>query len=91
MRGGVFLLYYLVLYFICKSVENNNAVIQLYKSLDDDKLNKEIEIIASAVIPENFRDSEVGLKINTIGKDFSFEYSFDRKSNKKFFEIWIAL
>jgi alpha-N-arabinofuranosidase len=67
-------------YFICKSVENNNAVIQLYKSLDDDKLNKEIEIIASAVIPENFRDSEVGLKINTMGKDFSFEYSFDNEN-----------
>lgn len=64
-------------YFVCKSIENSKAVIQLYKSVEENNLNKEIELIAASVVPDELSKSEVNLKVNTMGKDFSFEFSFD--------------
>ncbi|MCB0744279.1 MAG: glycoside hydrolase family 43 protein [Ignavibacteriae bacterium] len=67
-------------YLICKSLEKNKEVIQLYKSNDSENPNDEIELMASSIIPAEYKNSEVSLKINAAGKDFSFEYSYDDKN-----------
>lgn len=69
-------------YFICKSLEDGREVIQLYKGLEKNEAQKEIALINSINIPEEYLNSEVSLRINSKGKDLSFDYSFDGKSWK---------
>ncbi|MGC4022580.1 MAG: glycoside hydrolase family 43 protein [Cyclobacteriaceae bacterium] len=57
-------------YFLCKSVENNQAVVQLYQS----KGNNSMELIAS----EKISDSELQLKIVAKEKTYSFLFSTNR-------------
>lgn len=71
-------------YFICKSIENNDPVIQLYKSDDDISDIGNMKLIATNKIDRKNIDKEVQFKINAEGQYYSFEYSFDNKN-------WITL
>ena len=61
-------------YYICKSVDNKEPVIQLYKSIGDVKTGKQMELLASARIPKNEKNNEVYLKITANGNKYSFQY-----------------
>jgi xylan 1,4-beta-xylosidase len=56
-------------YFLCKSIENNKPVVQLYKSAD--KINGEPELIASAPLAA---DKDLSLTIQSAGDRYSFYY-----------------
>ena len=60
-------------YYLCKSVENNEPVIQLYKSKADT-----IELITKLVLLRS--DKEVQLKIKADRNSYSFYFSTDNKN-----------
>lgn len=64
-------------YFLCKSIMDNEPVIQLYKSIDKENSNDEIELIASSKINNEQADKNLNFKIESTGKVYSFYYSFD--------------
>lgn len=63
-------------YFLCKSVENGNNVIQLLKSVELTKPVDEFEILASVKIPHEEISNEVYLKVESLGNTYSFFYGF---------------
>ncbi len=67
-------------YFICKSLNGNTEVIQLYKSLEMAEKANGIELIASNEIAVENKTKDVILKIDINGGDFSFSYSFDNEN-----------
>jgi len=62
-------------YFICKSVDNNEPVVQLYKSGDK---NDELELLVSKKINKQNTKESVYLNIESKGKYYSFSYGFDQ-------------
>ena len=62
-------------YFLCKSLENKRAVIQLYKS-DTSKTSEEMELLASKELNDNETDKELYLKIQADGNKYSFNYAY---------------
>jgi alpha-N-arabinofuranosidase len=69
-------------YFLCKSLEGKETTIQLYKSRDIDKLNDEIELLASKKLGKNQNKKELHLKIEAHGNVYSFFYAFDANNWK---------
>ena len=62
-------------YFLCKSIEKNIPVVQLYKSVNDS--SGKLELLQSQKLP--FKGSkEVNLKIEANGETYSFYYSFKK-------------
>ena len=62
-------------YFIGKSLEGGNPVIQLYQS------NKAgVKLIASQPAPGQYVEQAVSLKIESAGIDYSFYFSYDNES-----------
>jgi alpha-N-arabinofuranosidase len=61
-------------YYLCKSVENGNCVVQLYKS-SDEKDVKDMQLIASEKIGNDNSDKNIQLKIKADGKYYSFYYA----------------
>jgi xylan 1,4-beta-xylosidase len=57
-------------YFLCKSLEQNKPVVQLYKS------GNPLELLASRKIDDNFAQREILLKITAAGAKYSFHYAF---------------
>jgi alpha-N-arabinofuranosidase len=62
-------------YFICKSIEDNNPVIQLFKS----EKNERTELIKSVKIPDQFLEAKISLKIVADRDKYSFFYSFNEE------------
>ncbi len=61
-------------YYLCKSKEGNDYVVQLYKS-NADKQNNNMELISSQKLSNEITGKNLELKIKVEGKDFSFYYS----------------
>ena len=60
-------------YYLCKSIENNEPVIQLYRSKADT-----VELITKAVLPSSTK--EIQLKIKANRNNYSFYFSTNNKS-----------
>ena len=67
-------------YYLCKSLENNKPVLQLYKSKvsggsNTPEVSQDMELLASKELSNN-EDKELYLKIQAKGNKYSFQYSF---------------
>ncbi len=62
-------------YFICKSIDGKDDVIQLYKA--NNKMNDNMELIAIQKLSKDDSGKEIQLKILTLGKEYSFFYSIE--------------
>ncbi|MGD1044573.1 MAG: glycoside hydrolase family 43 protein [Bacteroidota bacterium] len=63
-------------YFLCKSLEGKEPVIELYRSADKENQKNQMELIASQKINGEQAKKELFLKINARGNIYSFLYSF---------------
>ena len=64
-------------YFLCKSMEDNDPVIQLYKSLNKaDSSGPDMELMTSQKVGSEFSGNELQLKIEAHGNTYSFLYAF---------------
>ncbi|MFZ0453541.1 MAG: glycoside hydrolase family 43 protein [Ignavibacteriaceae bacterium] len=69
-------------YYLCKSLENNKPVLQLYKSKtsgssETSEVSDDMELLASKELMRNENKNELYLKIQAEGKEYSFHYSFE--------------
>jgi xylan 1,4-beta-xylosidase len=64
-------------YFLCKSLEGNEPVIQLYNSSDNKSTNDQIELITSQRIGNENNGKELLLKIEAQGSMYSFSYAYE--------------
>ena len=71
-------------YFLSKSLDHNEPVIQLYKSIDKDNSKDKMEVLASAKIGKDIQDKMLNFKIESKGKHYSFYYSVDN-------DVWVLL
>lgn len=62
-------------YFLCKSLEGNVPVIQLYKS-GKNALSNKMELLASQKLTDDQNKKELNIKIEADGGTYSFFYSF---------------
>jgi alpha-N-arabinofuranosidase len=62
-------------YFLCKSLEGNEPVVQLFKSCIE-TASDTIELLASQKISKEQSEKELYLKIEARGKTYAFFYSF---------------
>lgn len=69
-------------YYLCKSIENGNPVIQLYKSTDSSKVNDEMELVASRKISIQENNSSLHLQIKAEKNTYSFYYAFTEKNDE---------
>jgi len=63
-------------YYLCKSKNGKNDVVQLYKSNLDSSLNN-LELLASQKLYDQNNCKELCLKIEAKGKDYSFYYGYN--------------
>jgi xylan 1,4-beta-xylosidase len=66
-------------YFLCKSVEDSQPIIQLYKSVVEKNPGNEMELLASKKINNDQNEKELYLKIEAEGNEYSFYYSLINK------------
>ena len=71
-------------YFLCKSLENGEPVIQLYKSVDTEIANNNMELIISAKISSEQAGKKLNVKIEAAGKYYSCYYAIEN-------DEWISL
>ena len=64
-------------YFLCKSTEGNEPVIQLYKSGSSGNSTSGMELIASSLIGKDQGENEVLLRIEAKEDKYSFSYTYD--------------
>ncbi len=64
-------------YFLCKSLEGNVPVIQLYKSSDNDSSNDQMELITSQQIGNENITKGLLLRIESRGSVYSFSYAYE--------------
>jgi xylan 1,4-beta-xylosidase len=62
-------------YFLCKSIEKNNPVIQLFKSSDSAVSNNHLELIASQIITKKENKKNLFLKIEARANVYDFFYA----------------
>ena len=67
-------------YFLCKSMDKDEPVIQLYKSIDNEDADNQMELLVSQQISPDQFNKELYLKIAAHGNVYSFLYSFDLKT-----------
>jgi alpha-N-arabinofuranosidase len=63
-------------YFLCKSMENNKPVVQLFKSADNDSTINKMEMLASHKIGEKQNQKEIYFRIESHGDTYSFYFGF---------------
>jgi alpha-N-arabinofuranosidase len=63
-------------YFLCKSQEGNESVIQLFKSTEKTHAENSMELIASQKLGNGQQRQKVLLKIKASGNRYSFSYAF---------------
>jgi alpha-N-arabinofuranosidase len=64
-------------YFLCKSLDRNESVIQLYKSGDTSDSINHMELITSKKLDEDKRAVKLYLKIGVDGNCYSFSYALE--------------
>jgi xylan 1,4-beta-xylosidase len=64
-------------YFLCKSLEGNESVIQLYRSSDNALFTGPMELIAFKKLSEDQQKKKVLLKTEANGNSYSFSYAFE--------------
>ncbi len=64
-------------YFICKSVEKKNAVVQLFKSISKKESIEEMELLSSIKLTKKEAMKDINLKIQAEGNYYSFYYSIE--------------
>ena len=69
-------------YFICKSIENNKPIIQLYRSMDSSIVNDQMELLASKEISEEENKTDLNLQIKADRNVYSFYYSFTKNDDE---------
>lgn len=62
-------------YYLCKSVEGGQSVIQLYKSVGEDSSANRMELLGSQKLDGIESQKEVYLKIEAHGNTYSFQYA----------------
>ena len=67
-------------YFLCKSMNKDEPVIQLYKSTENEDAVNQMELLVSQQISPDQINKELYLKIKAHGNVYSFLYSFDFKT-----------
>lgn len=63
-------------YFLCKSMDNHEPVIQLYRSIDHEKVEHRIDLIATQKLIKDRGEKELYLKIEAHGNSYSFLYGY---------------
>jgi xylan 1,4-beta-xylosidase len=64
-------------YFLCKSLEGSESVIQLYKSNENEQAKNSMELLASQKIQIDQREKELYLKIEAKRDMYSFSFGFE--------------
>jgi xylan 1,4-beta-xylosidase len=64
-------------YFLCKSLNGNEEVVQLYKSVDNPAAVDSMELLASYKLEQANANKEVNFKIEARGGTYSFMYGFE--------------
>ena len=64
-------------YFLCKTIIGQKNAITLYQSTESAAPAKELKMIAQKSISDSLLNSKVQLKIESIGAEYSFFYSFN--------------
>lgn len=64
-------------YFLCKSLDGNESVIQLYRSCDTTDSSNQMELLTSKKLTEGQRGQNLFLKIEANGNSYSFFYAFE--------------
>jgi alpha-N-arabinofuranosidase len=64
-------------YFLCKSLEGNESVIQLYKSCDNRSSDEQMELITSHKLGNENSAKGLLLKIEAQGPVYSFSYAYE--------------
>ncbi len=67
-------------YYLCKSLENDKPVLQLFKSKISE-VSDAMELLASKELVKNENKNELYLKIRARGNKYSFQYSFETASS----------
>ena len=63
-------------YFLCKSIDENASVVQLYRSGDNADSSSQMELITFKKLSEDQYRKKLDLKIEANGDSYSFFYSF---------------
>lgn len=71
-------------YYICKSSENGEPVVQLYKSTDNENPDSTMELITSVKLTKDQSAEKINFKIVADNTHYSFYYSFNDSK-------WISL
>ena len=64
-------------YFLCKSLEGQGSVVQLYRSSDNDSSHEQMELIASKGMGNDNTSRGLLLKIEAHGSVYSFSYALE--------------
>jgi alpha-N-arabinofuranosidase len=64
-------------YFLCKSLEGNEPVLQLYASRDDDSSHEQMMLITSQKLGNENGTKGLLLKIEAQGSVYSFSYAYE--------------
>lgn len=65
-------------YFLCKSIQENENVVQLYKSINNDSSENQMELIDFKKI--NSDEKNIFLKIESVSDKYLFMFSYDEKN-----------
>lgn len=74
-------------YFVCKSIQDDQPAIQLYKSVARDSLGN-MDLIESVLLNQIENAKQLNLMITSDDKHYSFSYSFVEKPEEK--KDWIS-
>ncbi len=61
-------------YYLCKSVKDGHAVVELYKSVENENASDSMELVASQVLNGNSATGTLDLKIESHGSSYLFLY-----------------
>ena len=64
-------------YYVCKSLEGNESLVQFYKSVDGNAVGDTMELLASQPIGQRAGGEELSLKIEAHGNTYAFRYAVD--------------
>jgi xylan 1,4-beta-xylosidase len=71
-------------YFLSKSIEGSDSVVQLFKSLNSGTVDGSLELIASYKIPAQLAQKSLALRIESDNDQYTFSYSFSPRQ-------WVVL
>ena len=71
-------------YFLCKSLDDKDPIVQLFKAVQQENAESIMELIASTQISQTHADQKLRLKIEAKGRTYSFFYAFEN-------DTWLPL